>query len=696
MTTLAADWKEIHKLEGAELRKAVFGVVQRASQLLQASEADDPTVLEAVPRLVELMGSRPDELASFKELISALARASGLWNYIDRESADATDALIAEAVTADELGGVTFHREQIIALNTLLSGKNLILSAPTSFGKSMLIDALLATRRYERVAIVLPTIALLDEFRRRLLSRFNGAFQLVMHPSEKAGAGPVVFLGTQERLIHRDDLGYLDLTVVDEFYKLDPSRKDERSVTLNAAVYRLLKRSKQFFFLGPNIDNVAVSADARWRFEFLKTRFSTVAVDTIDLQDIPNKRQRLIDEIGEDTNWPALVFVSSPDRANELAAEVAEQMAISDYSSDFAEWLAENIGPNGLLSRSVHFGFGIHHGRTPRAVAARMVRMFNEQKLPVLFCTSTLIEGVNTAAKTVMIFDKKINRADYDFFTFSNIRGRAGRLGQHHVGQVFVFNEVPQHEELEVAPTVFGDDDDLPDEYIVYVEDREVSSRPDNRVRNLMQQLELDEAQLRLLSPVGIANAIRLREFAHAALADGGHLVWQGVPKYSQIKAALEVICRIQKPQTFGAWSVSQLAYYIEQLRRSRTLRKFLLDSDENYRGKPEGHDAIFKFLRACEYGLPQYFTALEVFVRQREPEVDYSLFIGSLSSWFRPEILKELDEEGVPVQIAERFYRNDDTKAMLLKRLETAIANDSDQLTAFETQWLNDVLFGR
>ncbi|ASP64631.1 DEAD/DEAH box helicase [Sinorhizobium meliloti] len=696
MTTLAADWKEIHKLEGAELRKAVFGVVQRASQLLQASEADDPTVLEAVPRLVELMGSRPDELASFKELISALARASGLWNYIDRESADATDALIAEAVTADELGGVTFHREQIIALNTLLSGKNLILSAPTSFGKSMLIDALLATRRYERVAIVLPTIALLDEFRRRLLSRFNGAFQLVMHPSEKAGAGPVVFLGTQERLIHRDDLGYLDLTVVDEFYKLDPSRKDERSVTLNAAVYRLLKRSKQFFFLGPNIDNVAVSADARWRFEFLKTRFSTVAVDTIDLQDIPNKRQRLIDEIGEDTNWPALVFVSSPDRANELAAEVAEQMAISDYSSDFAEWLAENIGPNGLLSRSVHFGFGIHHGRTPRAVAARMVRMFNEQKLPVLFCTSTLIEGVNTAAKTVMIFDKKINRADYDFFTFSNIRGRAGRLGQHHVGQVFVFNEVPEHEELEVAPTVFGDDDDLPDEYIVYVEDREVSSRPDNRVRNLMQQLELDEAQLRLLSPVGIANAIRLREFAHAALADGGHLVWQGVPKYSQIKAALEVICRIQKPQTFGAWSVSQLAYYIEQLRRSRTLRKFLLDSDENYRGKPEGHDAIFKFLRACEYGLPQYFTALEVFVRQREPEVDYSLFIGSLSSWFRPEILKELDEEGVPVQIAERFYRNDDTKAMLLKRLETAIANDSDQLTAFETQWLNDVLFGR
>jgi hypothetical protein len=75
--------------------------------------------------------------------------------------------------------------------------------------------------------------------------------------------------------------------------------------------------------------------------------------------------------------------------------------------------------------------------RLPRAIASHTIRLFNELKLPVLFCTSTLIEGVNTAAKTVLIYDKAINRANYDFFTYSNIRGRAGRLGQHHVGQVY-------------------------------------------------------------------------------------------------------------------------------------------------------------------------------------------------------------------------------------------------------------------
>ncbi|MBX5230300.1 DEAD/DEAH box helicase [Rhizobium sp. NLR9b] len=696
MSTPIADWKRLPNLEGGALRAEVFKAIQRASQLIQTGEKDDPAILEAVPRLVELLSMRSDELASFKEVVSGLARASGLWNYIDKDNADTPDTLVAEAVTSDELGGITFHREQVVALNTILSGKNLILSAPTSFGKSLLIDALLITGRYRRVAIVLPTIALLDEFRRRLLSRFRNSFQLIMHPSEAPGGGPVVFLGTQERLIHREDLGQLDLVVVDEFYKLDPLRKDERSVALNAAVYRLLRRSKQFFFLGPNIDNVAISDNARWRFEFLKTRFSTVAVDTFDLQAVPNKRQRLFDEIGEEDNWPALVFVSSPDRANSLASELADEMAVSDLSSEFAEWLSNNLGPNGLLSRSVHFGFGVHHGRVPRAVAAKMVRMFNEQKLPVLFCTSTLIEGVNTAAKTVMIYDKKINRADYDFFTFANIRGRAGRLGQHHIGRVLVFNEVPAQEALEVAPTVFNEDEELPDEYIVYMEDREAASRSEERVRDLRRQLELDDAELRLLSPIGLESALELKAYTRTALEDGDDLVWTGVPLYRQIEACLSVINRVQKPQAFGAWSTAQLTFYIDQLRRSRSMRAFLLARDRDYKGKPEGHDSIFKFMRACEYGLPQYFTALEIFVRQIQPLADYSLFIGSLSSWFRPEVLKELDEEGVPIQIAERFYLHDDSKTALTSRLETAIAASDERLSPFERQWLSDVLIAR
>ena len=193
-----------------------------------------------------------------------------------------------------------------------------------------------------------------------------------------------------------------------------------RSSTLNAAVYQLLRRSNQIFFLGPNIEAVRYSADKRWKFEFLHTRFSTVAVDTFDLTRIKNKEERLTQELKSKGNWPALVFISSPDRANSLATTLTEDITFAEVS-DMSEWIDENFGDGWELSKSVAAGVAVHHGRIPRSLASQFVRMFNSGELPILICTSTLIEGVNTAAKSVLIYDKQIARRDYDFFTFSNI-----------------------------------------------------------------------------------------------------------------------------------------------------------------------------------------------------------------------------------------------------------------------------------
>ena len=693
MSKLDIDWNALSALKGAELKIAIFKTIQKAAFSIQSTDIDDPSLLEAVPRLSELVSRNQQELGSYRQLVSSLARSTGLWNYIDVQNADTTDAFVAEAATAYELGGVTFHREQINALDVLLAGRNLVLSAPTSFGKSLLVDALLATDKYKRIAVVLPTIALLDEFRRRFRDRFADKFDVVMHQSETSTDRPTIFLGTQERLIYREDLGQLDLTVVDEFYKLDPARRDDRSVTLNAAVYRLLKRSKQFFFLGPNIDKVSVAPDVRWNFEFLKTRFSTVAVDTLDLKKIKNKRERLIEEIGEDHNWPALVFISSPGKANKLAIALSEQMAVSELSSDFSDWLKENIGPKNFLSEAVEYGFGVHHGRIPRAIAAHMVRLFNQERLPVLLCTSTLIEGVNTAAKTVMIYDKTINRDNYDFFTFSNIRGRAGRLGQHHVGQVMVFNDVPEQTELEVNPTMFADDDDLPDEYIIHIDKPDRSSRSDDRFRYYRDRLSLDGDDLKLASSIGLETSILIKEAVHRSLEQSDQLIWSNWPRWNEILEVCEVFCKPQKVSAFGAFSTKQLATLINKLRQATSLRAFLLNQDASYPGKPEEQDNIFKFLRACEYGLPQNFALVELFVRQVTPQADYSLFLGSVASWFRPEVLKELDEEGVPIQISEKYYVEGDDKPRLRARLWKECQSSDSRLTDFEKEWLEQAL---
>lgn len=77
----------------------------------------------------------------------------------------------------------------------------------------------------------------------------------------------------------------------------------------------------------------------------------------------------------------------------------------------------------------------------------------------------------------------------------------------------------------------------------------------------------------------------------------------------------------------------------------------------------------------------------------QSSPQANYSLFLGGIGSWFQPEILKELDEEGVPIQISQAFYVDGDTKTTLRNRLSEAIQDSKAALSEFEREWLRQAL---
>jgi hypothetical protein len=691
MSAPSFDWPKVSQLAGDPLKNQIFSILYETSCNIQEKSLGDPRLLEVVPRLAQLIETH-EELSSFREAFSALARSVGLWNYIDRDHADLRDGFVADAAEIPDLG-IVLHREQQAALNSLLAGNNLILSAPTSFGKSILIDALLLEDRFRRVAIVLPTIALLDEFRRRLVRQFGETFDILMHHSETSERERVIFLGTQERLINRQDLGMLDLVVVDEFYKLDPERKDSRSMTLNAAVYRLLSKSKQFFFLGPNIDIVNVSAGSRWHFSFLKTRFSTVAVDTADLSRIGNKEERLLEEAIRPANWPALVFVSSPDKANKLAALMIEHDIKVGTGAELAGWMNVNYGPGWALSDAVSAGIGVHHGRIPRALASRFVSLFNQNALPVLICTSTLIEGVNTAAKSVLIYDKTINKSSYDFFTFSNIKGRAGRLGKHHVGQVFLFNAPPEQQDYGVSAPLFGEVDDAPDEYIVHIEGDDATDSTAVRIIELAARLNLKPEDLRRFSTIGIGTMEEFRDAAAERLTESAGLIWTGYPSWGNILLLAEILCSVRRADEFGSRTAAQLAMFINQLRNAPQMKRFFLWHSANYRGKAEHMDNIFKFLRACEFNLPEFIALIELFVKNAGYNVDYSFLTGGLPRWFRAEELKILEEQGVPIQISERFYAEGDTVRSLGARLQYLARSRNARISAFERNWILEAL---
>ncbi|EMK6706315.1 DEAD/DEAH box helicase, partial [Vibrio cholerae] len=155
-------------------------------------------------------------------------------------------------VDVGERDRLALHREQSAILKKLIEGKNLAVSAPTSFGKSFVIDAFIALKRPKNVVIIVPTIALTDETRRRLHKKFGANYKIIT-TSEAKLSDANIFIFPQERAIHyAEQLDEIDILIVDEFYKASSAFDKDRSPSLINAILKLGSKAKQKYFLAPN------------------------------------------------------------------------------------------------------------------------------------------------------------------------------------------------------------------------------------------------------------------------------------------------------------------------------------------------------------------------------------------------------------------------------------------------------------
>jgi len=106
-------------------------------------------------------------------------------------------------------------------------------------------------------------------------------------------------------------------------------------------------------------------------------------------------------------------------------------------------------------------GYGVHHGKFPKYIQKEVLKMFDEGDIDYLFCTSTIIEGVNTNAKNVIIINNSIGGNPMTPFALKNIKGRAGRYYHHFVGRVFYIDkkqrEIEQQEDLKLNFSTYDD-----------------------------------------------------------------------------------------------------------------------------------------------------------------------------------------------------------------------------------------------
>ncbi|EAI1065625.1 DEAD/DEAH box helicase, partial [Campylobacter coli] len=216
---------------------------------------------EAKEKLFYLLDEIQDK-ALYPPILNHLIRQFGLYPYMNQDTSILEDKFLLECFKTDigEDEPKVLHREQSRVLKRLLSNESLILSAPTSFGKSFIIDALIAMKKPKNILIIVPTISLLDEARRRLVRKFYN-YNITTTTQQTNLENNNIFIFSPERaveyfsFINKENIR-LDFFIVDEFYKISKDYENERFAPLQNAILKYTSISDQRYYICPNIDKI--------------------------------------------------------------------------------------------------------------------------------------------------------------------------------------------------------------------------------------------------------------------------------------------------------------------------------------------------------------------------------------------------------------------------------------------------------
>ncbi len=666
-----------HNVDAAVLRAALedsdgiaadaFGLLQDVCGFVAATE-DENDAQEMVLRALE----HKEQFGEYQEVLDGLARRFGLFPYLDPTELSLRDQIAYETHRPTDLDeDIVFHRAQANVYWALCRGENVVLSAPTSFGKSLIIDAVIAGADFENVLVIVPTIALIDETRRRLTRRFRHRYKVVTQPGQEP-AERTIYVLTQERALELEDPPAVDLLVVDEFYKLSPDREDDtRCELLNQAVYRFTKTAKQFYMLGPNVAGFSPEFGERLEFRAIFESYRTVVSEFHRVDPRGDWPSSLVELCGGLSD-PTIVFCRSPAKASDAVRHLVEAGLggeVSQTCEAAADWVAEKYHPDWHLTSALRQGIGLHHGRIPRALAQFMVREFNAGQLPFLVCTSTLIEGVNTSARNIVILDNTIGGQKIDLFTFNNISGRAGRMGRHFIGHVYLFDPRPDDDEdlMFVDVPVFTQDDDTPETLLIQIDDDDLTERSKERINSVIDESVIDYSTIKSNIGVDIEAQLDLARELHRNLGDWLELLqWRDNPNWRQLSGATELIWNYFDGGRLARGSVlsaQQLTVLIRCF-SDRTPTADLIRQQIAYcNGSADrATTQVLDFVRLwARFHFPRLLMALDriqkdVLGRHGEAPGDYEAFATRVNNLFLPPEIVALDEYGIDLELARQI----------------------------------------
>ncbi len=655
--------RKLRFIEIKAMENYIFNTCQNINTLLLTKKDN-----EAREELIKLLDYHSNNKLNYTPIVNHFIRETGLFPYLQEKTSNWEERYIYEIfkVNVGEEEPVTLHREQSYLLKKLLQGQSIAVSAPTSFGKSFVIDAFIKIKKPNNVVIIVPTIALTDETRRRLYKKFANEYKIITTTEVEPGIKNI-FIFPQERAInYLNKIDYFDILIVDEFYKASSTHDKERSPSLVKAIIKLGKKSRQKYYLAPNISSLGDNPFTQ-DMEFVRLDFSTVFLEINEFykeinKDSQKKSEKLI-EILKLKDTKTLVYAGTYSNIDTISTIILTNFKDKNsvLLNQFANWLGENYDYNWSLTKLIRRGTGIHNGRLHRSLSQIQIKLFEEHKgLNNIISTSSIIEGVNTSAENVVIWMSKIGSSNLKDFTYRNIIGRGGRMFKHFIGKIYILDKPPASEptqlDISFPEEIMGDLDEKLYESVLTKEQvakiiyyrEEMSAILGEEVFNKLKDESIfQSSNAELIKSI----AVDMAKYPET---------WNGLSYLNSAKReywdnSLYKIINL-KP---GGWETKSSTFvaFIKVLR------------DNWYKSIPElltalephdiGIDDFFKLERNVSFKFASLLKDVNTLQKEilKNKNFDISRFVAWISHAFLPSVVYQLEEYGLPRMITKKIH---------------------------------------
>lgn len=533
--------------------------------------------------------------------------------------------------------GTILTRDQKRLFEDFQKYRRLVVSAPTSFGKSRIVSEIIIHGSYNNIAIILPTIALLNEtylsFRKNLLIRER--YNLINTLTQEFGSANNIFILTPEKmdlLLDSHPQLQIDFFTMDEIYKIQDG--DERKHVFTHCLYRLSKLARDFYLIGPYFQDFSTNFLNHTNAIFRRYSAEIVQKDTIDISNLnpkvefviaQHKFKKLVDNdknlinITKKIDGQTLVYLGRKDTVETRARKLAAIQTGIDIQSDLIEYIKSIIDEDWSLVHCLKKGIAFHHSAIPKYIQTEIVDAFNNSSINTLVCTSTLTEGVNTSAKNIVIYDNSKGSNLLSGFDVKNIKGRAGRFLSHFIGRVIVLVPLKKEEEIGTIEFSYYDNPNLTAEETIQVDKGDLHNANLKERINIERVLKGWNIPLELIrqnkfipihNQYSLVNYFRNNTFVLSEI-----MFSTQYPKLEQLDKIMG-LCHIhlfnekdQNNRNFTIGNLTRLTkFYIY---RSPSIKE-LIQTQKGAKTDTRVRNAFSLISQYFEFALPKYFSVFE------------------------------------------------------------------------------------